>query len=137
MQNFELHPKLTADTFEVTRLPLCRVLLMNDATYPWLILVPQRPALRELFELDDEEQMQFMRESSQVARIMLAHFKAEKINIAALGNVVPQLHIHHIARYSNDPAWPAPVWGHAPAAPYTEEQLKKRLEVLRRAYAEL
>jgi len=103
MQKFELHPTLAADTFEVTRLPLCRVLLMNDANYPWLILVPQRPSLRELFELSEEEQRQFMRESSQTARMMSRMFHANKINIAALGNVVPQLHIHHIARYAVDP----------------------------------
>jgi len=136
MQNFELHPTLAADTFEVTRLPLCRVLLMNDANYPWLILVPQRPSLRELFELSEEEQRQFMRESSQTARMMSRMFNADKINIAALGNVVPQLHIHHIVRYTDDPAWPAPVWGHAPAAPYAEDALNKRLEVLRETYTE-
>jgi len=78
MQNFELHPTLAADTFEVTRLPLCRVLLMNDANYPWLILVPQRPSLRELFELSEEEQRQFMRESSQTARMMSACFMPTK-----------------------------------------------------------
>jgi len=135
MTNFELHPKLAADTFEVTRLPLCRVLLMNDANYPWLILVPQRPSLRELFELDDEEQMQFMRESSQVARIMLAHFKADKINIAALGNVVPQLHIHHIARHTHDPAWPAPVWGRFPSQAYAAKPLEKLLQNIRASLA--
>jgi len=136
MQNFELHPKLVADTFEVTRLPLCRVVLMNDANYPWLILVPQRPNVRELFELSEETQIQLMRESSQTARMMSHIFNADKINIAALGNVVPQLHIHHIVRYTDDPAWPAPVWGYAPAVPYAEQLLKKRLEVLRKAYTE-
>ena len=135
MTDFELHPQLAADTFEVTRLPLCRVLLMNDANYPWLILVPQRPNLRELFELDDEEQVQFMRESSQVARIMLTHFKADKINIAALGNVVPQLHIHHIARHIHDPAWPAPVWGRFPAQAYAANPLEDLLQTLRTGLA--
>ena len=130
MNCFELHPQLAADTFEITRLPLCRVLLMNDANYPWLILVPQRPSLRELFELDAADQMQFMRESSHVGRIMLAHFKADKINIAALGNVVPQLHVHHIARHTNDPAWPAPVWGRIPVHPYDPALVQKRMQEL-------
>ncbi|MDD2892598.1 MAG: HIT domain-containing protein [Halothiobacillaceae bacterium] len=135
MHDFALHPRLAADTVEITRLPLCRVLLMNDANYPWLILVPQRPQLRELFELSAHEQTQFMRESSQVAHMMSHTFKADKINIAALGNVVPQLHIHHIARYTHDPAWPAPVWGRLPCAPYTEDQIKSQLEMLRQALA--
>ncbi len=135
MTDFALHPQLAADTVEITRLPLCRVLLMNDANYPWLILVPQRPQLRELFELSADEQTQFMRESSQVARMMSRTFNADKINIAALGNVVPQLHIHHIARYTHDPAWPAPVWGRLPSVPYDEEQIKSRLEIVRQALA--
>lgn len=122
MTTFELHPQLAADTFEITRLPLCQVLLMNDANYPWLILVPQRAGLRELCELSEADQAQFMRESSQVARLLQNHFHAQKINIAALGNLVPQLHIHHIARYTHDPAWPAPVWGRVSAMRYSEEQ---------------
>ncbi|MEW6691381.1 MAG: HIT family protein [Pseudomonadota bacterium] len=115
---FELHPRLAADTVEVTRLPLCRVLLMNDANYPWLILVPQRPGIREIFELDEADQQQLMRESTFVTRVMNDLFRPDKMNIAALGNVVPQLHIHHIARYRHDPAWPAPVWGQRPAQAY-------------------
>lgn len=130
MTEFELHPQLAADTLEVTRLPLCRVLLMNDATYPWLILVPQRAGLREIFELSAADQSQLIHESSQIARILHREFRADKINIAALGNVVPQLHIHHIVRYTHDPAWPAPVWGHAPARTYTAEQGKESAQRL-------
>lgn len=110
---------------------------MNDANYPWLILVPQRPGLREIFELNTDEQTQLIHESSHVARLMHAHFQADKINIAALGNMVPQLHIHHIARYKADLAWPAPVWGRVPAAPYSIEQLKTLIKVLREAITEL
>ncbi|MGC8854254.1 MAG: HIT domain-containing protein [Halothiobacillaceae bacterium] len=84
---------------------------MHDAHYPWLILIPQRSGLRELHELSEDDQFQLMRESSHVARFMTQLFHPEKLNIAALGNLVPQLHIHHIARYSDDPAWPHPVWG--------------------------
>jgi len=135
MHNFELHPQLAADTFEVTRLPLCRVLLMNDANYPWLILVPQRPGLREIFELNTDEQIQLIHESSRVARLMHTHFKADKMNIAALGNVVPQLHIHHIARYTHDPAWPAPVWGRFPGRTYAAKPLEKLLQNIRASLA--
>lgn len=133
MPNFELHPQLAADTFEIIRLPLCRVLLMNDANYPWLILVPQRADVRELFELGVDDQMQFMRESSLVAHMLHTQFKADKINIAALGNLVPQLHIHHVARYQRDSAWPAPVWGRLPSTPYSQAQLGTRIDMLRLA----
>ena len=125
MHPFELHPRLAADTLDLGELTLCRVLLMNDARYPWLILVPQRPDLREIYELDTDAQTQLIHESSHVARCMKTLFKADKMNIAALGNMVPQLHIHHIARTIHDPAWPHPVWGHAPAQAYAPHQLSE------------
>ena len=103
---FELDDRLQADTVEIGELSLCRVLLMNDAQYPWVILVPQRENVREVFELSDADQHQLMIESNAVAKAMADHFKAEKMNVAALGNMVPQLHIHHIVRFSNDAAWP-------------------------------
>ncbi len=130
MHDFALHPQLAADTIEIGQLALCRVLLMNDANYPWLILVPQRPGLREIFELSTDEQTQLIHESSRVARLMHAHFKADKMNIAALGNMVPQLHIHHIARYKADLAWPAPVFGANPARPYPKDLLEQRCNEL-------
>lgn len=120
---FELHPRLEADCITVGSFPLCRLLLMNDSNYPWFVLVPQRAGIREVFELSEDDQHQLLRESSALSRVISDHFKADKINVAALGNVVPQLHIHHIVRYESDPAWPAPVWGHAPAKPYPEEEL--------------
>jgi diadenosine tetraphosphate (Ap4A) HIT family hydrolase len=126
MSKFELHPRLAADTFDLGQLQLCRVLLMNDANYPWLILVPQRSGLREIFELNANEQAQLIHESSHVARLMAAHFKADKMNIAALGNMVPQLHIHHIARHTHDLAWPAPVFGAHPQRPYSCDVLNKQ-----------
>jgi diadenosine tetraphosphate (Ap4A) HIT family hydrolase len=132
MHDFALHPQLAADTIEIGQLALCRVLLMNDANYPWLILVPQRPGLHEIFELNTDEQTQLIHESSRVAQLMSSHFNADKINIAALGNMVPQLHIHHIVRYKSDPAWPAPVWGQAPARPYAADQGQKRARELGR-----
>jgi len=132
MHDFALHPRLAADTIEIGQLALCRVLLMNDTNYPWLILVPQRPGLREIFELNTDDQIQLIHESSHVAHIMHTHFKADKMNIAALGNMVPQLHIHHIARHVHDSAWPAPVWGCAPTRPYGAAQGQKLAHELAR-----
>ncbi len=109
---FTLHPQLEKDTLPVGDLPLCRVLLMNNAHFPWLILVPRRAGLRELFDLEPHEYTEAMQEIRMVAEKLSAHTNAHKINIAALGNMVPQLHIHIIARFQNDAAWPGPVWGH-------------------------
>jgi len=117
---FELHPRLAQDTLAIGDFPLCRLLLMNDASYPWFILVPRRFGIREIFELPQREQQQLLRESSQLSLVVSRIFQADKLNIAALGNVVPQLHLHHIVRYQNDQAWPGPVWGRFPAQPYTE-----------------
>jgi diadenosine tetraphosphate (Ap4A) HIT family hydrolase len=127
---FELHPQLQQDTFELAELSLCKLLLLNDSNYPWLILVPRRTGIKEVYELDVEDQQQLLRESSALGQAMADCFQAEKMNIAALGNIVPQLHIHHIARFSNDPAWPAPVWGAVPAQPYSEQELAQQLNLL-------
>jgi len=120
---FNLHPQLSKDCILIGDLPLSRVLLVNDKNYPWLILVPRRADIREVFQLDPNDQIQLMNESSSVARVMDAHFYAEKMNVAALGNMVPQLHIHHIVRYKNDVAWPQPVWGVKSAKPYSSEEI--------------
>lgn len=133
MTNFSLHPRLAADTVEITRLPLCRVLLMNDANHPWVILVPQRANIREIHELSDADQVQLIRESSRVSRTMAELFKADKMNVAALGNMVPQLHIHHIARFQTDAAWPAPIWGKLTAAPYAKDALNTQIDNIRQA----
>lgn len=114
---FELHPRLAEDTLAVGDFPLCRLLLMNDASYPWFILVPRRAEIREIFELARHDQQQLLDESSQLSRVLNRVFYADKLNIAALGNMVPQLHIHHIVRYQSDRAWPNPVWGLFPAQP--------------------
>jgi len=134
---FTLHPQLVRDTMAVGDLPLCRLLLMNDANFPWLILVPRRHEISEIYQLDQADQLQFLRESSVLSELLARHFCADKINIAALGNLVPQLHIHHIVRYHNDPAWPKPVWGLFPARPYAAaeaallcQELAKLLEGL-------
>lgn len=127
---FLLHPRLAADCHVAGDFPLCRLLLMNDANYPWFILVPRRENLREIYELSETDQRQLLLESSQLSRALMQTFKGDKLNIAALGNVVPQLHLHHIVRFQNDPAWPAPVWGKHPAAPYTGAQRAERLALL-------
>jgi diadenosine tetraphosphate (Ap4A) HIT family hydrolase len=118
-----LHPQLQKDCEVVAKLRLCHVLLMRDANYPWFILVPDRDNTTEIYQLTREDQQQLIQESSYLAKSLVQAFTADKINIAALGNVVPQLHIHHIVRYRHDPAWPAPVWGALPAKPYSEVQL--------------
>ena len=101
---FELHPRLAQDTLLIGDFPLSRLLLMNDANYPWFILVPRRAGIREIFQLDDADQIQLLKESSQLARVLFRIYEVDKLNVAALGNMVPQLHIHHIVRYSTDPA---------------------------------
>ncbi|WP_167631873.1 HIT domain-containing protein [Mariprofundus ferrooxydans] len=113
-----LHPQLEKDCFVIGRLPLCALLLLNDSQYPWFILVPQREGITEIHQLTEVDQQQLMRESCQLAAAIESEFNADKINVAALGNMVPQLHIHHIVRYKTDSAWPAPVWGKFPAVPY-------------------
>ena len=129
---FELDDRLKADTVEIGELTLCRVLLMNDAQYPWVILVPRRENVREVFELSEADQHRLSLESSAVAKAMAEYFKAEKMNVAALGNMVPQLHIHHIARFRDDAAWPKPVWGVHPPTAYGEAELAERISALKR-----
>ena len=94
---------------------------MLDANYPWFILVPDRENITEIYQLDENDQRQLIAESSVLSATICEQFNADKINIAALGNLVPQLHIHHIVRYIDDAAWPAPVWGRQPAKPYSDE----------------
>lgn len=130
---FTLHPQLAHDCFTLGDLPLCRVLLMNDANYPWCILVPRRDAIREIHELANADQTQLLAESGQLARALTELFQPHKLNIAALGNQVPQLHLHHIVRFSDDPAWPRPVWGEQPARPYPAAEAASRRTALQAA----
>ena len=113
-----LDPKLAADTVPVGDLALSRVLLANDANYPWLILVPRRPGLIELIDLDANEQVKLLGEIDAAARTLKRITECDKLNIAALGNAVPQLHVHVIARRHSDAAWPKPIWGAAPPTAY-------------------
>lgn len=109
--SFELHPKLAPKIF-LMDLPLCRVLLQDEANYPWLFLVPRRPNASRIIDLSIEDQLQLMREMDLAQKILWEEFKPTQMNVAALGNKLPQLHIHVIARFENDPAWPNTVWDH-------------------------
>jgi len=120
---FELDPRLQQDTYVLGDFPLSRLLLSKDANYPWFILVPRRAGISELFQLDDSEQQQLWKETTALAETLKDCFAADKMNVATLGNVVSQLHMHVIVRRRNDPAWPAPVWGSKPATAYTAEQV--------------
>lgn len=130
---FNLHPTLSADTFVVGDFPLSRCLLMNNARYVWLILVPRLNDLREVHELSEANQQQLLRESSWVSQQLATTFKADKMNVANLGNVVAQLHWHIIVRHKNDDDWPAPIWGRQPSIAYTEHDAQQRLNQLRQA----
>lgn len=130
---FALHPQLAADTVEVTSGACCRVLLMNDSNFPWLILVPQRPGLRDFHDLAGADMTDTVAEIGAASRALQALFAADKINVAALGNMVPQLHIHVIARHTVDPAWPKPVWGVVSPRPHDAAMLAERINSLRAA----
>jgi diadenosine tetraphosphate (Ap4A) HIT family hydrolase len=120
---FQLHERLLADTVLVAEFTLSLVLLSKDANYPWIILVPRRHSIQEVYQLDIEDRQQLLHESCVVAETMTALFHPDKLNIATIGNMVPQLHMHHVARFSNDGAWPGPVWGAQPAASYSKDKL--------------
>jgi diadenosine tetraphosphate (Ap4A) HIT family hydrolase len=128
---FELDGRLAADTFVLGSTSLSRVLLMNDARFPWLILVPERADVSEPFDLSEADQEQLWQESMRLGGAMKAHFAADKINVAALGNQVAQLHVHHIARFHVDAAWPGPVWGVGRAVPYEAAAVQALMHELR------
>ncbi|MGF6692570.1 diadenosine tetraphosphate (Ap4A) HIT family hydrolase [Metapseudomonas resinovorans] len=120
---FALDPRLQQDTLPIGDFPLCRLLLMNDAQYPWFILVPRREEVSELFQLGADEQHQLWQETTFLAETLKDTFGADKMNVATLGNVVSQLHMHVIVRRREDVAWPAPVWGRHPAVAYSAEDV--------------
>ncbi|MEX0900412.1 MAG: HIT family protein [Gammaproteobacteria bacterium] len=125
-----LDPRLAADTLSVAQLPLCSVRLMNDARYPWIILVPRVEDAVELLDLSDADQQRLYDEIRQCARVLQEHTSADKLNIAALGNVVRQLHVHVVARFHDDDAWPKPVWGVHPAVPYEDDAAATLIQAL-------
>lgn len=132
MDDWSLNRQLEQDTINIGDLPLSRVLVVNDANYPWLMLVPRRVDAKDLIDLNEVEQSQLMSEINRVARVLQDVTKPDKLNIAALGNVVPQLHVHVIARRTTDPAWPRPVWGVVPPLAHDPQEIEHFIRALRR-----
>ncbi|MBN8979938.1 MAG: HIT family protein [Pseudomonadota bacterium] len=130
--DWSLHRQLEQDTINIGDLPLSRVLVVNDANYPWLMLVPRRADAKDLTDLGEVEQGQLMTEINRVARALQSITKPDKLNIAALGNVVPQLHVHVIARRTSDAAWPRPVWGVVPPLAHDPQEIENFIRALRK-----
>jgi len=133
---YVLDKQLQQDTRMLGQFSLCDVLLMNDSQYSWVILVPRRANIREVYHLSQEEQHLLSNESAYVSQRLADFFEADSMNVAALGNVVSQLHVHHVVRHIGDVTWPKPVWGAAPAKPYSSEQLTKLAEDLGRLFSD-
>jgi diadenosine tetraphosphate (Ap4A) HIT family hydrolase len=133
---FILDPRLAADTYPVASLPLCNVLLMNDARYPWLILVPRRTAMVEISDLAATEQTLLWQETNLAGAALRALVPFDKLNLGALGNIVRQLHVHLVGRRAGDAAWPGPVWGNGSAQAYDDAPRDALLAALRRALAD-
>ena len=130
---FELDPRLAADTVPVARLDLCELRLMNDARFPWLVLVPQRPGLVEIADLTPSERTLLWHETDRAGAALRAVATCDKLNLGALGNIVRQLHVHVVARCEGDAAWPGPVWGSGPTLPYAQDRRSALLDRLREA----
>lgn len=134
---FRLHERLQADTVGLGSTSLCEIRLMNESTWPWVLLVPAVVGIREIYQLSADQQHQLIRESSALSESMMDAFGGDKMNVAALGNMVPQLHLHHIVRFDGDPAWPGPVWGKQAPVPYSEEEVEQVRQRLAPVLAEL
>ena len=126
----EIHAQLRNDCLILGRFILCHLLLVKDANYPWFILVPDRDSIKEIYQLNDNDQRQLLTESSLLSERIMQVLKGDKLNVAALGNQVPQLHVHHIVRYQTDPAWPSPVWGRVVARQYSDAEINGLLSKL-------
>jgi diadenosine tetraphosphate (Ap4A) HIT family hydrolase len=131
--DFKLHPDLQRDGIVIGSFPLSLLLLINDSHYPWFVLVPQRPGIRDTIDLTPDDYQTLWQESAELGRAIMRVFAGEKLNIAALGNVTPQLHVHHIVRFSNDAAWPAPIWGKHPFQSYSQDDVSRIREKLYQA----
>ncbi len=132
---FQLHPRLEADSRLVSEEGICQLRLINDSRFPWLILVPQIPDVKEMYQIPLAQRQQIHSLTDRIAEQMASTFDADKMNVAAIGNVVPQLHIHVIARRTGDAAWPAPVWGFGEAIPYSSETSEGVITKLRQMLA--
>ena len=120
---FTLHPQLAKDGIELAQFPLCKLLLCNDSAYPWFILVPKVADISEIYQLDWQQQQQLLNESSLLSELLMQVFSGDKMNVAALGNVVEQLHVHHVVRFKSDAQWPKPIWGQQALTPYSDEEV--------------
>ncbi len=123
-KQFILHPQLAKDCFELAEFPLCKLLLCNDSAYPWFILVPKVDAITDIYQLDWQQQQQLLNESSLLSELLMQVLSGDKMNVAALGNVVEQLHVHHVVRYKTDVSWPKPIWGQQALTPYSSDELE-------------
>jgi diadenosine tetraphosphate (Ap4A) HIT family hydrolase len=133
---FQLDSRLEADTIPVGDLVLSSVLLLNDARFPWFVLVPRIPGASELTDLSDEQSARLMDEIRIATRVMIALSKPDKVNVGALGNIVTQLHVHVVGRFRSDPAWPGPVWGHGTRSPYPDHAATALVERAATLFAE-
>lgn len=122
---FELHPDLSRDGIYMGRFSLCQVLLINDSAYPWFVLVPQRINIRDTIDLSEADYKSLWVESRALSNAIMEIFAGEKLNVAALGNITPQLHLHHIVRFAADPAWPGPIWGVQELIPYENQRIEE------------
>jgi diadenosine tetraphosphate (Ap4A) HIT family hydrolase len=129
---FQLHPRLKQDCIAIGRFDLCQLLMMNDSQYPWFILVPEKADIKEIYQLSKLDQHRLIEESSYLAENLATLYKADKMNVAAIGNLVPQLHIHHVVRYQADKAWPAPIWGKFAVIPYSEQQTSETIALVKK-----
>jgi len=134
---FRLHKLLQRDCIELFDFPLSQLLLMNDSQYPWFVLVPRVENILDIYQLDWQQQQQFLNESSLLSELLMQIFNGDKMNVAALGNVCPQLHIHHIVRFKDDKAWPKPIWGEFPMVSYQESELQALKDKLLPALKEI
>jgi diadenosine tetraphosphate (Ap4A) HIT family hydrolase len=135
MTFFDLNPRLDGDSLPVLDLPLSTVRLMKDANYPWLLLVPRKPDLVEIIDLEEDDQLQLMREIALASRVLRSATECEKLNVGALGNQVSQLHVHVIARFRDDAAWPGPIWGVVSPKPYEDAADEHLINRLRDSFA--
>ncbi|WP_432460525.1 HIT domain-containing protein [Agarivorans sp. QJM3NY_25] len=133
MTDFVLHPQLAKDGIWLGDFELCRVLLINDSQFPWLVLVPMEDDIADIYQLDNCQQAQFWRESKRVSEALMDLYQGDKLNLAALGNVVPQLHVHHVVRFHDDPLWPQAIWGQLPLKAYSPEQRAKQVSQIQQA----
>lgn len=121
--SFTLHADLKRDGIPIGRFALCQVLLINDAHYPWFVLVPQQDGISDTIDLNKKDHAILWEESRIFSKAIMAAFEGQKLNVAALGNMTPQLHIHHIVRYKSDAAWPGPIWGKHSLSAYKDAEV--------------